>query len=110
MKKRKYLFCFLVVFISFSCSSVLMDDAFSQKNDSHPNIILIVADDMGFGDLASVNGGMTRTPNLDVIAEKGAWFENGYSASAVCAPARAALLTGMYPHRTGCVTQYAPVS
>lgn len=77
---------------------------FADMNDPPPNVILIVADDMGLGDLSSVNGSITKTPNIDAIAENGAWFENGYSASAVCAPARAALLTGMYPHRTGCVT------
>jgi len=68
------------------------------------NVILILADDMGYGDLSFVNGGMSRTPNLDEIARESVWFNQGYSASPVCAPSRAALLTGMYPHQTGCVT------
>ena len=69
-----------------------------------PNIILILADDLAVGDLACFNGGRTRTPHLDQLIAGGVWFNAAYSASAVCAPARAALLTGRYPHRTGVVS------
>lgn len=69
-----------------------------------PNIILILADDMALGDFASANGGMSTTPNLDRLASQSVRFDQAYSASCVCAPARAALLTGRYPHRTGVVT------
>ena len=69
-----------------------------------PNVILILADDLALGDLARVNGGRTRTPHLDRLAAGGVWFHAAYSASAVCAPARAALLTGRFPHRTGVVS------
>jgi arylsulfatase A-like enzyme len=69
-----------------------------------PNVILILADDMGVGDIAAFNGGVTRTPALDRLIAEGLWFERGYSASPVCSPARAALLTGRYPHRTGVVS------
>lgn len=69
-----------------------------------PNVIFILADDMAVGDLSRFNGGRTRTPNLDRLVAGGVWFNAAYSASAVCAPARAALLTGRYPHRTGVVS------
>ena len=69
-----------------------------------PNVILILADDLALGDLASRNGGVSRTPNLDRLASESVRFSQAYSASCVCAPARAALLTGRYPHRTGVVT------
>ena len=69
-----------------------------------PNVILILADDMALGDLSSLNGGVSRTPNLDRFAERSVSFTQAYSASPVCAPARAALLTGRYPHRTGAIT------
>lgn len=75
-----------------------------QEKTEHPNVILILADDMGLGDLSYFNGGLIRTPNLDQLVEEGVWFSQAYSAAPVCAPARAALLTGRYPHRTGCVT------
>ena len=67
-------------------------------------VILILADDMAVGDVAAFNGGRNATPNIDRIIKEGVWFNAAYSASAVCAPARAALLTGRYPHRTGAVT------
>jgi arylsulfatase A len=69
-----------------------------------PNVILILADDMAVGDLSAFNGGRCLTPNLDRLIAGGIWFNAAYSASAVCAPARAALLTGRYPHRTGVVS------
>ena len=66
-----------------------------------PNVVLIVADDMGFGDLGIFNGGRSRTDTLDEMAREGVCLPHHYSGSPICAPARAALLTGRYPHRTG---------
>lgn len=71
---------------------------------SRPNVIFILADDMAPGDIAALNGGRTNTPAIDRLKKTGVWFDSAYSASAVCAPARAALLTGRYPHRTGVVS------
>lgn len=68
-----------------------------------PNIILIVADDMGYGDFSAFNNGLTHTPALDQMMREGLSLTQHYSSSPVCAPARAALLTGRYPHRTGCI-------
>ena len=69
-----------------------------------PNAIVILADDMAIGDIASFNKGITRTPTLDRLIAEGLWFDRAYSGSPVCAPSRAALLTGRYPHRTGVVS------
>lgn len=70
-----------------------------------PNIILIVADDLGWNDLTINGGGVADgtvpTPNINAIAEEGAFFTNGYSASGTCAPSRAALMSGRYPTRFG---------
>jgi arylsulfatase A len=69
---------------------------------SLPNIILILADDMGYGDFGVFNK-EACTPALDDLAAQGMCLSEHYSASVVCAPARAGLLTGRYPHRTGVV-------
>lgn len=68
-----------------------------------PNIIQIVVDDMGVGDLSRENGGASSTPRLDALADEGVRLTQHYSGSPVCAPARAALLTGRYPQRTGVI-------
>ncbi len=65
------------------------------------NVVLIVADDMGYGDFGCFNGGLSQTPTLDHLVEDGVCLTQHYSASPVCAPARASLLTGRYPQRTG---------
>ncbi|MEZ5394231.1 MAG: sulfatase-like hydrolase/transferase [Bryobacterales bacterium] len=71
-----------------------------------PNVILILADDMGYGDLGCFNDGVVKTPSLDRLTREGVCFQQHYSASPICAPARAALYTGRYPHRTGAITQH----
>ncbi len=73
---------------------------------TRPNVILIVADDMGYGDFGCFGDGMVQTPHLDRLVSEGTCFRQHYSASPICAPARAALLTGRYPHRTGAITQH----
>src|SRR6202158_835223 len=66
-----------------------------------PNILLILADDMGYGDFGCFNDGLSQTPTLDHLVNEGVCLTQHYSASPVCAPARASLVTGRYPHRTG---------
>ena len=68
-----------------------------------PNIVLIIADDMGYGDFGCFNDGISRTPTLDHLVSEGTCLTQHYSASPVCAPARASLITGRYPHRTGVI-------
>jgi len=64
-----------------------------------PNIILIVADDLGFGDLGVYGGSVIQTPVIDNLAAEGVLMSNFYACSSTCTPSRAALLTGRYPKR-----------
>lgn len=73
----------------------------SQTDQSRPNVIFILADDMGFGDLGYFGNPDVKTPVLDELAKESICMTQHYSAAPVCAPARAALLTGKYPYRTG---------
>ena len=70
------------------------------------NVLFIVADDMGYGDLGVFSEGRVRTPNLDRLVAEGVCMEQHYSGSPICSPARAALLTGRYPHRSGAIGQF----
>jgi len=65
-----------------------------------PNIVIIMADDLGYGDLSSY-GGWIDTPHLDALAASGLRFTDFHSSGNVCSPTRAALMTGRYPHRAG---------
>jgi len=66
-----------------------------------PNIVIIMTDDQGYGDLSCYGSQTIRSPNLDRMAEEGVRFTNFYSVSSVCTPSRAGLLTGRYPVRSG---------
>ncbi len=66
-----------------------------------PNIVLILADDLGYGDLSSWGAPDVRTPNIDALAASGVRFDRFYANSPVCSPTRAALLTGRYPDCAG---------
>lgn len=66
-----------------------------------PNVIIILTDDMGYGDLSCMGANDFKTPNIDSVANEGIRFESMYSASPVCSPSRASLLTGRYPGNAG---------
>ena len=66
-----------------------------------PNVIVIMTDDQGYGDLGCMGSKDLKTPNIDLLAENGVRFTSMYSASPVCSPSRASLLTGRYPCRAG---------
>lgn len=66
-----------------------------------PNVVLILCDDLGYGDLGVFGNGMIRTPNIDRLAREGARLTNFYASANVCTPSRAGLMTGRYPIRTG---------
>lgn len=82
-------------------AGILLHGCGTEQNESsrRPNIIVIMADDMGYSDIASY-GGEIQNPNLDLLASNGIRFTNFYNA-ARCCPSRAALLTGKYPHQAG---------
>ena len=79
--------------------------AVAEAGERPPNIILILADDLGYNDISTFGGGIAggrlQTPNIDQLAADGAIFEQGYAGNATCAPSRAMIMTGRYPTRTG---------
>jgi arylsulfatase A len=87
----KFLFLILLS-VLFSCTS---------KIETHPNIILIMADDLGYGDIACFGSKSIKTPVLDKMAREGIKFTDYHSNGAVCSPTRAALMTGNYQQRAG---------
>ena len=97
----------IILSISFYNSFIYSDSKpsiypeISNDNNNKPNIILIVADDLGYNDI-SINGNkLIETNNIDQIAKNGINFTRAYATASVCAPSRAAFLTGNYQHRYG---------
>jgi len=67
----------------------------------HPNIVFILADDLGWRDLGCMGSQSYRTPNIDALRKRGMLFTRAYSANPLCSPTRASILTGQYPARIG---------
>src|SRR5712671_7945080 len=70
---------------------------FAAEPAEKPNIVFLIADDLGYGDLGCYGQNTIRTPNLDRLASEGIRFTNHYSGSNVCAPSRCVLMTGKHP-------------
>lgn len=95
MQKSLRLFFLLLLSIAWSHS------AHSQAaNKNLPNIIYIMADDLGYGDIGPYGQTMIKTPNLDAFAKQGMRFTQCYAGSTVCAPSRSALMTGQHTGHT----------
>lgn len=73
----------------------------SSTEDKPPNVIVIIADDIGWKDVGFQGNSYYETPNLDKLASCSITFNNAYSASPLCSPTRASILTGLYPSRIG---------
>ena len=84
-------------------SLLLTKNIFAIQDSSKTNFIIIFVDDMGYGDLGSYGHPTISTPNLDMLATEGQKWTQFYSASSVCTPSRAALLTGRLPIRNGMI-------
>jgi arylsulfatase A len=101
MKKNQYL-VILILFTAFY--SVSAQNKKSKSNASKPNIIFILADDLGIGDVSCYGSDNNKTPIIDKLAKEGMRFEHVYTAP-LCGPSRARILTGRYAFRTGAVNQ-----
>ena len=86
----KKLFFFLVIL--FGCET---------KNDSLPNVILVLVDDLGYNDVGFNGSNDIRTPNIDMLSHNGVTFTNGYVSYPVCSPSRAGIITGRYQDKFG---------
>ena len=81
-----------------------------EKAKDLPNVIIIYADDLGYGDLSCYGAKDIKTTNLDLMAKNGIIFTDFYSPAASCSPSRAGLLTGKYPPSTGINSVFFPES
>ncbi|GLR19463.1 sulfatase-like hydrolase/transferase [Portibacter lacus] len=81
---------YLAIFFSF-----ILCFGFLNGQEVQPNFVLIVADDLGYGDLGITGSYQIKTPHIDQLARDGVFFQNGYVSSAVCSPSRAGFLTGV---------------
>jgi len=97
LKRIKYLIILLII---FSCN----------ENNNSPNIVFILTDDLGYGDLSSYGSKTIESINIDKIAREGVKLTSYYAAQPVCSASRGAILTGSYPNRIGIHNAFGPNS
>ncbi len=100
MQLRSIVLLFLLLALPMVCSRVFA----TTFDDSRPNVIHIMADDLGYGDLGTYGQTLIRTPNLDRLATEGMRFTQYYAGSSACNPSRFAFMTGKHAGTTGAVT------
>src|SRR5690606_36940185 len=79
---------------------LLISTVVAQEQRKKPNIVFILADDLGYGDLGAYGQTKIKTPNIDALAKSGIRFTNFYAGTSVCAPSRSALMTGQHTGHT----------
>ncbi|MFN3649812.1 MAG: sulfatase [Armatimonadota bacterium] len=91
-----------LLLLAFLCAAILGGGAAAQRErPARPNLLVILADDLGYGDLSSYGAADLKTPHLDALVADGMRFDRFYANSPVCSPTRASLLTGRYPDLVG---------
>ena len=88
-----------VALLAVVVAAVAIDAQAQPRNTSSPNVVLIITDDVGYGDFSSYGATDIRTPHIDRLAKEGVRFTDFYANGAVCSPTRAALITGRYQQR-----------
>src|SRR5210317_1386777 len=97
---RMKLFSTRIIIVSLLFSLCLLNCKQQNKKDSAPNIIYIMADDLGYGHLGCYGQEIIQTPNIDKLAAEGMRFTQAYSGCSLCAPARSTLMTGTHAGHT----------
>jgi arylsulfatase A-like enzyme len=92
--RRRYALCLVVLGLA-----AIIGVPSTRAQQTRPNIVLIYADDLGYGDVSAYGATAVRTPNIDRLAKAGIRFTDAHSAAATCTPSRYALLTGQYAFR-----------
>ena len=85
----RHIITILSLFVALSASAA----------DKPLNFVLLLVDDLGYGDIGYTGNDMAETPHIDSLIESGMWFANGYAPAAQCSPTRASILSGQYPGR-----------
>ncbi|WNJ19066.1 sulfatase-like hydrolase/transferase [Pontibacter sp. G13] len=107
MTQMKYSIGLLMLLAALGIGISAVSPSDSEPKDERPNIIIFMADDMGYADVGFTGAQDIQTPNLDQLAANGVVFRQGYVNHAFCGPSRAALLSGRYPYRFGFETNPA---
>ena len=92
------------ILICLLAQVLVLGNAAAQQAKHPPNVVFILADDLGWRDTALYGSKFYETPNIDALAKRGMMFTNAYAAAPICSPTRASIMTGLHPARIGMTT------
>ncbi|MEX0883465.1 MAG: sulfatase [Cyclobacteriaceae bacterium] len=98
--------------ISFLSLAIILANVFVFKalsQDNRPNIVMIIADDVGWNDIGCYGNEVVHTPNIDRMAGEGIRFDHFYLTTSSCSPSRTSIISGRYPHNTGSSELHTPL-
>ena len=98
---KKYILAGLAAALAGCGQPSEQQDAPVPTDDTRPNIVFVLVDDLRWDELGVAGHPYVETPNIDRIAKEGAWFQRAFTTTPLCSPARATFLTGLYPHKKG---------
>jgi arylsulfatase A-like enzyme len=98
-----------VALLTSGCGSEIAKTGDSAEPVNPLNIVVIVADDLGWNDLGAYGNAGVHTPHIDALAKSGVSFSNAFLTASSCSPSRASILTGRYPHSTGAMHLHQPI-
>ncbi len=101
---------FMLCFLFIGCESTIKEKEEGSVENEVPNIIIILTDDQGYGDLSAFGATDIATPNIDLLGKEGAKYTRFYVPQSQCTPSRAGILTGCYPNRVGVDWVFLPHS
>lgn len=87
--------------VALACAVLAIFSLGAAPAAERPNVVFVLVDNLGYGDIGCFGSTKHRTPNIDRLATEGARLTSFYSAAPVCTPSRASFLTGCYPRRVG---------
>lgn len=99
-----------VTFLTLTLALIVASQPLRAETPKPPNVVFVLADDLGWSELGCYGNGFNETPHLDALAKHGMRFTQAYAAAPVCSPYRAAFLTGQSPARTGIIDYLRPNS
>jgi len=106
---KSLIFLSVFIFLTTTTLTVVCKNCFAEQNKQKPNIVFIIADDIGWNDLGCYGNRHVKTPNIDKLSAEGLQFNSAFLTASSCSPSRCSIISGKYPHSNGAAELHTPL-